>query len=395
MAYRTNSRGGSRAKVAERVPKLMISRYRGTCATCRGDIEAGASIYAGRADGKSVAWHEACYRDNGGYETDRDARMQRERDERERVQRDRDELRERVRENAGRADSTRWLFPKQLTRDATDDRLLMFDTFGEFVDHAENVPQTMDLTNGSAHQPAEWSGALSVADAINKARAGFVDARPIVETLVSEIETDYAERFDIAFVPTYDVSGAEVDIDRYLMGEPENMIEYVPAPMPKRGRVVRVLMSAAWPSTVSTDTIQRYGATIVAFVEILHKMNLSPDIWIENCHGAGDEPHSTLIHVHNAADPLDIDDVMFAICHPAMQRRLMFRVQETLPTRTRRRCGFFSGYGAVREYQCAEIVEPSVMMPIGTSSDVRRIVDDPAAWIADAIESVGMVLNRD
>ena len=121
-------------------------------------------------------------------------------------------------------------------------------------------------------------------------------------------------------------------------------------------------------------------------------MNLSPDIWIENCHGAGDAPHSVLVHVHNAADPLDIDDIMFAICHPAMQRRLMFRVQETLPTSTRKRCGFHAGYGAVREYQCAEIVEPSIMMPIGTSSDVSRIVSDPAQWIADAIASIGIVL---
>jgi len=78
--------------------------------------------------------------------------------------------------------------------------------------------------------------------------------------------------------PRYDVAGGEVDIGRYLAGEPESMVEYALQPLSRAGRVLRLQVEVSQSWRVAAATIRAIGNAVVALADGLRVRGVGLEI---------------------------------------------------------------------------------------------------------------------
>ena len=85
---------------------------------------------------------------------------------------------------------------------------------------------------------------------------------------------------------------------------------------------------------------------------------------------------------------MDVDDMMFAICHPSMLRRLGFAVQERSDTYEDQGAVTFGGYGQISQLGISRTEKFDVQ--IERLQDGRGdIVRDPLSWVISTVEGLG------
>lgn len=226
-----------------------------------------------------------------------------------------------------------------------------FFSLDELADAAES--HGLKFWNGdrSAGQDDFYGGSLD--KALSLAREGW--AEQLAETLeLAESAVEMAEReLEVeSFQPVWDVSGADVDVARYLSGEPENMIDYPMITSSKVGRVITLTAAIARSAVMSDETITRRGQVVVALALALTRLGHAVELWAEwrNVNRSGREVRVKVL-VKGANDVLDPERVMFAYAHRAMSRRVCFAVGAGFPGRWRRNSNqMFSPRDPVEDY---------------------------------------------
>lgn len=196
-----------------------------------------------------------------------------------------------------------------------------------------NLPEYLGKPSSwvSGDDKEQWLGDGSVDDSIRFAegegyRAAILDS----EKLVAHIETDLGMAMVNDFVTTYDVAGSEVDMGRFMAGEPECMRESVPMKVMRTGRVIKIAVPVCYPSTINAETVKARGAAVMALVNAFammqHPVEIYAGIALEgnrNRNG-GKDRLSYSIKVQDADQPLNMGRVMYALAHPTMLRHLGF-----------------------------------------------------------------------
>jgi len=207
--------------------------------------------------------------------------------------------------------------------------LLTRFTFDQFLETAGMYPQECrGEIDSRAHDCPEWYGA-SFEEAYRMAVAGWPEGRERIAKSLADIEAVGEDRETM----TYDVAGSEPDVGRYLAGEPENMLAFLPTP---EKRVIRILACISISCAIDTETVFTRGAAVVALADRLERLGNRVEVMLcdssKPTHGAF-LPHAeasavTLVQIKAAGQPMDIDRMAFLFGHPASQRRLMFSVKE-------------------------------------------------------------------
>lgn len=211
------------------------------------------------------------------------------------------------------------------------DRIYNLDSLAAAADEAKRY-HTGRFSDGSLDQAL----GVSFNDALKMAREGWTEQLP--ETLaIAESAVILAEQehmMDSFSQPAWDVTGAEVDVARYLSGEPECMIDFPLTKTSKQGRVITLVVSGTTSSAISGDTILRRGQLMVALTLALSRLGHAVELWW-NFHGAAKHHgqrsvgHCEVsVKVKGVNDELDPAAIMFAYAHPAMQRRISFGITE-------------------------------------------------------------------
>jgi hypothetical protein len=151
------------------------------------------------------------------------------------------------------------------------------------------------------------------------------------------------------------VAGAEVDVARYLSGEPENMIDFPTLPTPKQGRVITLCASISYSVSIQPDVIKRRGQVLCALALLLSRLGYNSELWVSMCAESGYKTAEVKVLVKGANDTLDPARVMFAYAHPSALRVLMFGCQDSHASK-----GF--DFGATRGRPVAPIKD----LPEGT-----------------------------
>ena len=197
-------------------------------------------------------------------------------------------------------------------------------TFQEFLDRT--------ITNGppAGGVNATWAGG-TFDDALNLATNGFASAIAEAEARISAIETDIGEGLQSTFHAVHDTAGSEVDISRYLSGEPECMIESTPIKVMRTGRIIKVAVPVCYSNTIKPETVLNRGAAIMALVDAFSRMQHPVEIHagcaIHNSQ-YGSKRLVYLVKVQSADQPLDMSRIMYALAHPTMLRQLFFAAEE-------------------------------------------------------------------
>jgi hypothetical protein len=153
-----------------------------------------------------------------------------------------------------------------------------------------------------------------------------------LELAESAVQLAEQEHMVDTFNPVWDVTGAEVDVARYLSGEPECMIDFPLAKTSKSGRIIALCASITYSGAIGPDTIRRRGATMVALALALSRLGHNTELWADlsgTPMGSGGDVRIRVL-VKGANDELDPSKVMFAFAHPAMLRMLGFAAIEGL-----------------------------------------------------------------
>lgn len=268
-----------------------------------------------------------------------------------------------------------------------------YDSLAECLDYAGSnaSPKSSDKFRGS-----DWAGKTeTLREAVTLGHQGYDEIRPQVEEMFTQLESQLASRIESAFQTRYDFTGSVVDIGKFLTGEPECMIDFVPEPSSRMGRVVKIIVNGSASSRISPDDIIRRGVTVCALVDAVHKLGMGVEVYAEfptNDTGVNDRKgkvHTSLVKLHDSQQMLDINNLMFALCHPSMLRRIQFSCLEMTEWEPAKRL-VQGGYGYPAALECADRVGADVRCELLQSGN-GDIVKNPVEFVMSTLSGLGVL----
>lgn len=247
-------------------------------------------------------------------------------------------------------------------------------TWDEYVDRAKDAVAKFpgERTSGRG----SWSGG-SFEEAVEMATVtGYKAAVVEVEQIVQQIDQLVtSDAYRVTFDTVFDVSGGEVDMGRFLSGEPECMRESFPVKVAARGRAVRLTVNTGYLGAVEEYEVRRRGAAILALVDILARLQHPMEIWTARVAEVGSVRLLYTVKVQDANQPLDMGRVMYAIAHPSYHRQLCFRNM----AHDGRQYGFGSSKGGSTDIYEHELDE----YPSGTAIVLNESIKPGETWDID------------
>jgi hypothetical protein len=230
---------------------------------------------------------------------------------------------------------------------------MVFDSIDDLRKEVEKHQDSHVLDFGGRRDREFFGGVSSFDGLMELGRTGWEsEVQDIIKVSEDTLET-IEQTFDIqAWQSVYDVTGSDVDVDRYLSGQPENMISYVMMDTPRVGRVITLAINVGASGIVDPETITARGKNIVALVHALESLGLRTELYADlPAKGSNDyEVRSrTAIKVKSADETLDPAMVMFAFAHPAFMRGFMLTSMEAYPEKFAKGLGVGGGYGIPTE----------------------------------------------
>ncbi len=142
--------------------------------------------------------------------------------------------------------------------------------------------------------------------------------------------------------PTWEYApvGAFPCIPGYAAGVPENMFVPQDDGASNAKPIVRIAVNVVCSGWVDAQDIINRGAAVIALIDKIQSEGQRVEL-VAFCHveGRGDDRIIASVTVKRPEEPVDMDRIGFALAHPSMLRRAMFRVIECL-------CPYYlSGYG--------------------------------------------------
>lgn len=169
-------------------------------------------------------------------------------------------------------------------------------------------------------------------------------------------------------------AGSTVDVARYLSGEPENMIETVPARRPSA--VIRLAIERCVSAGTSPETMRITGASVLAAVEGLRTSGVSAEIWTTFTTGSR-ITISVQVLIQAAGRPIDIDRLAYWTVNPSALRRIAFALMEQESRAIRTVIGIVARGG----YGIPTAVDPEGFDEVAPA-DKAHVTD----WIRDVLK---------
>jgi len=268
-------------------------------------------------------------------------------------------------------------------------------TWDEFLTRVTTNGPSIASKGGRGN--SDWAGGTYKQALEMATDKGYTSAIAEAEARVAAIETDIGEGMNSSFQAVHDTAGAEVDIARFLAGEPECMIESTPIKVMRTGRVIKVAVPVCYPSTIDPQTVLDRGAAIMALVDAFSRMQHPVEIWA-GC-AIHDSHHSTprkrlvyMVKVQSADQPLDMGRIMYALAHPTMLRQLFFSAEEQEPPAHHRTFSIGSGYGTApydlrpSDFTDTDVHNVIILPPLMSNGGWN--VDQSARWIEQELRRV-------
>lgn len=230
------------------------------------------------------------------------------------------------------------------------------DGLNEVVDIMRNSKEndrnsSLESSSCEIDSDSSWYGTSSMEEAMDLMRYGWEEGRLKLKKAIGKIAIDELVGKRCTVDQISDYTGDEVDIYRFLSGDPENMVEYHLEDS-KYGKQANMLVNCSLSSSVSPERIIKRGAAIYSVIEALraegYALGLTmvesskPERYSKKHKIYGIEYYIPIIEPGNY---LDIDTASFCLAHPSFLRRAMFAVNETEKDKIRKVAGFYSGGG--------------------------------------------------
>lgn len=282
---------------------------------------------------------------------------------------------------------------KRLGKDDAFYYLWEFDSIRELADYAADNPQPR-LTSDRESKP-DFNTTASFDEAYTLAVDGWHAIRDSVDAHLVPLRERLGDVLSTVREHQYDIIGYEPDIDRYLDGELECMLDDVYTEQLRNGKVFTLLVDSSLVWNNDADDVAKRGATLCALVEAFSMLGFQLEIYGEwTWKGQGHSKYaSVLTRFNNAGEPIDIDSMMFALGSPDWFRRIGFAMGENTPE-LHNKFGFDGKYYGLNGNGShhADRVGASAVVSIEGN---RPMVDNPVRWILDQLEAQGVIDSED
>ncbi|HJQ45285.1 MAG TPA: hypothetical protein VJ870_03025 [Amycolatopsis sp.] len=272
--------------------------------------------------------------------------------------------------------------------------LLSWREFLDAATAAPSIPDPSSRRTGSDWQRASWE------EAIQLAIDGWPVALDEADVTVAELRDSAGLAHNVTVLePTWDVTGAEVDIGAYLAGVPECMIDAVPREVSRRGKVITFVVPAGYSHTVDHDAIINRGLALATLCAAIIDAGHSVEIWSGFCgwlkESTIDQRFRSMTRVIEAGEPFDVGRLIFAVAHPAMLRRLWLGVWDAQPAEvaSAMKADHYGGppYTCTPEDLPAEITDPYVFPFLSRDDEQWKDLATALSWSRDMFGELGLV----
>lgn len=200
-----------------------------------------------------------------------------------------------------------------------------FSSLNALCDFVETTPDHIrsdnsDRSHGWISGNTEFFGSSNMSAALKLARDGWPEGVEKAKRALEIIESENA----VIRARKMSVAGGRVNVGKMLSGNPLHMTTRARAP---GRRVVTLYVATNMSAEVDTNTAIIRATTVAAMADILEASGFSCEIVAvaENKNSSkGPAITNCTVVLKHASDPLNINDIVFGVGHPSMQRRLVF-----------------------------------------------------------------------
>jgi hypothetical protein len=260
-----------------------------------------------------------------------------------------------------------------------------------FLAHCAKTPLIRSASSRSVGDRS-WAGTSSFDEAMALARKGWPEGLKDIQKVSEAIWNVVGQ--EIQKVETlFDVCGAFADVDRYLTGEPEDMVQFVEEQTFGRGKVVKLFVNNAASCGVSAKTMFCRGAAVVALIDALEKLGYSCEVSTADALAGGWRGDNQLlqyeVELRGAGQVLDMDRMAFALAHPSWLRRMVFSAMEQEDATIRSTFKIGGGYGHPSESRGLTSDEHGIDVPsLRYGTHHWQSQDAAIKWVLDAAAKV-------
>lgn len=230
-----------------------------------------------------------------------------------------------------------------------------FSDIMEFLAYINRETELGDAAKSSMTDDERFAftGTRTLDEAITLARDGWDEGLEFIHKRSIEITEAIVNKLSVPEI-VYDVTGDDLDIGRYVTGDPEDFMSIVPAEIEEEPKVIHLVANIVASWNVSRETMLARGAAVVSMVEALemHGKRVIIDCVASVGTRSGvytNDRLETFIRIKEADAPIQLADLAFTLAHASMFRRLVFRAWEMLPGDVRNLFGIGGQYGVVRQ----------------------------------------------
>lgn len=236
--------------------------------------------------------------------------------------------------------------------------ILDYDSFVyDLFDRALNIDhhlhaEYLSFTEGNS----DYFGSENLFDAIEMAIGGIDNHlnNSIILSKIEIIESILRTEEFINFEYDHDVSGDDIDIERYLRGEPENMIYY---DYNKKHRYITIYVNTGYNRNVDMIQVVNRGAAIISLINMLEANGFSVRLYavkeISNFRNIKyiKKTIPSIYHIRimlkDFVSMMNYGCIIYALCETSFNRRLLLFFQELEDLKTKVEMGFYKngGYG--------------------------------------------------
>ena len=198
----------------------------------------------------------------------------------------------------------------------------IFNSMLEYIE-AASKPAVKTGWLSSEKEDSNWTGSRDMDHALELARDGWPEGLEMIQKALDEINAEP----HVEPAPIFDVTGEAFNLDAVLQGQPENMFFFMDQETNKP-RVISMAFNFTTGARTSASDIMKRGAAIASAVNDIEAAGIRVELFAYKKSRRGHYKTIGMIKIKDADQPLELERLCFAAAHPAMLRRLWFRIAE-------------------------------------------------------------------
>lgn len=201
-----------------------------------------------------------------------------------------------------------------------------FNSFPEMLDFIEAIPTAIqrderDNRNSAWESGSSFTGTQNMAEAIRIGREGWKKGVRMANEAMEVIHADNA----VTRQRTYGVAGGRVNVGRMLSGNPMSMVS---RPRRPGDKIITLYVAIGMLGMVSAENAALRAASVGAMVDLLEQSGYSCEIvGVHTTNTMTGKPGAHIaVNLKDAGEPLNLENLVFALGHPSVMRRFCFAI---------------------------------------------------------------------